>query len=237
VGVGEELGVRARDERIRDGLLVLLTVTSGAVDAVCFLGLGHVFTAVVTGNLVLLGVGLGAGEWAAVARSVVAVGGYLAGVLGSARLLPRAGAGEPWPARVTYAIAAEVVLQMGVAVVWAVRGGRPDGALVYAMIAMYGLSMGAQSAVAQAVAVPGVTTTYVTGTVTGLVTDLMRGRAGGRRRRGLVIAAVPLGALATALLLRVARPAAPFLPAALTLAVAAIAATAFGWHRVRRPRS
>jgi uncharacterized membrane protein YoaK (UPF0700 family) len=217
--------------RARDAVLILLTVASGAVDAVCYLGLGHVFTAVMTGNLVLLGVGLGAGEWAAVVRSAVAVGGYLAGVVTSARLLPRAGSGEPWPPRVTYAIAVELVLQLGVAVTWGVRGGRPDGALVYAMIVAYGLAMGAQSAVAQAVAVPGVTTTYVTGTVTGLVTDLMRGRAGGRRRRALVIAAVPLGALTAVLLLRFARPAAPFLPAALTLAAAVTAAVVLDRRR------
>jgi len=40
----------------RDGLLVLLTLTTGAVDASCFLHLGHVFSSVVTGNLILLGV-------------------------------------------------------------------------------------------------------------------------------------------------------------------------------------
>jgi hypothetical protein len=40
----------------RDGLLVLLTLTTGAVDASCFLHLGNVFSSVITGNLILLGV-------------------------------------------------------------------------------------------------------------------------------------------------------------------------------------
>ena len=39
----------------RDGLLVLLTLTTGAVDASSFLHLGNVFSSVITGNLVLLG--------------------------------------------------------------------------------------------------------------------------------------------------------------------------------------
>ena len=35
--------------------LLLLTATTGLVDAVAFLGLGHVFTANMTGNIVFLG--------------------------------------------------------------------------------------------------------------------------------------------------------------------------------------
>ncbi len=35
--------------------LLLLTVVTGIVDAVSYLGLGHVFTANMTGNVVLLG--------------------------------------------------------------------------------------------------------------------------------------------------------------------------------------
>ena len=38
--------------------LLALTFTTGVVDAVCFLGLGRVFTANMTGNVVLLGFGL-----------------------------------------------------------------------------------------------------------------------------------------------------------------------------------
>jgi uncharacterized membrane protein YoaK (UPF0700 family) len=47
---------RSRRGAGRDGLLVLLTLTTGAVDASCFLHLGNVFSSVITGNLILLGV-------------------------------------------------------------------------------------------------------------------------------------------------------------------------------------
>ena len=47
---------RSRRGTARDGLLVLLTLTTGAVDASCFLHLGNVFSSVITGNLILLGV-------------------------------------------------------------------------------------------------------------------------------------------------------------------------------------
>ena len=213
--------------RVRDTLLILLTVASGAVDAVCFLGIGEVFTAVVTGNLVLLGLGIGTGDWAGAGRSVAAVAAYATGVLAAARLLPRATGADPWPRRTAIALFAEAALQLGVAVVWLVFGGDPPGGARYAMIAAYGVSMGVQSTIAQAIAVHGVSTTYVTGTLTGLITDLVRGRGGGRRRRFLVVASVVVGAVLTALLLRVAAPVAPFLPAAITLATASTATLAF----------
>jgi uncharacterized membrane protein YoaK (UPF0700 family) len=43
----------------RNKLLLLLTLSSGAVDAICFLGLGKVFTAFMTGNFVFLGLRTG----------------------------------------------------------------------------------------------------------------------------------------------------------------------------------
>src|ERR1700683_4381311 len=51
--------------------LLLLTLTTGLVDASSYLGLGHVFSANMTGNIVLLGFGLaGAGGLPVVAPIV-----------------------------------------------------------------------------------------------------------------------------------------------------------------------
>src|SRR6202035_1697822 len=44
-----------RQERILPQLLYLFTAVTGLVDAVSYIGLGHVFTANMTGNIVLLG--------------------------------------------------------------------------------------------------------------------------------------------------------------------------------------
>ena len=44
---------------IRDSLVVVLTLTTGAVDAASFLALGNIFSSVVTGDLVLLGAAAG----------------------------------------------------------------------------------------------------------------------------------------------------------------------------------
>ena len=43
------------DLKVRDLPLIALTVSSGAIDAISYLGLGKVFTAFMTGNIVFLG--------------------------------------------------------------------------------------------------------------------------------------------------------------------------------------
>ncbi|HEY5990219.1 MAG TPA: DUF1275 family protein, partial [Streptosporangiaceae bacterium] len=55
----------------RDTFVVLLTATTGAVDAASFLALGTVFSSVITGNLVLLGIAAGVGRSALAVHSGV----------------------------------------------------------------------------------------------------------------------------------------------------------------------
>src|SRR6516164_11764457 len=87
---------------IRDSLVVLLTLTTGAVDAASFLALGNVFSSVITGNLVLLGVAAGTGRAELAVRSGVALAGYMAGVAAGAPLAARRHhAAGTWPPSVT----------------------------------------------------------------------------------------------------------------------------------------
>ena len=54
--------------------LAALTVVSGFIDAVSFLGLGHVFTANMTGNVVLIGFAAAGAAGFSVAASLCALG-------------------------------------------------------------------------------------------------------------------------------------------------------------------
>ena len=76
--------------RARDMLVVLLSVTTGAVDAAAFLHLGHVFSSVVTGTMVLLGVAAGTHNPALAENCAVALASYVAGVLSGRRSQPGA---------------------------------------------------------------------------------------------------------------------------------------------------
>ena len=71
----------------------LLTAVTGLVDATSYLGLGHVFTANMTGNVVFLGFALGGAPGFSVPTSLVALGAFVLGAVLGGRLLP-SGAAE-----------------------------------------------------------------------------------------------------------------------------------------------
>jgi len=60
----------------RDGLVVMLTLSTGALDAVTFLRLGKVFSSVITGNLALLGVAAGQHDATLALNGGLALAGY-----------------------------------------------------------------------------------------------------------------------------------------------------------------
>src|SRR5258705_614442 len=68
------------------GLLLVLTVVTGLVDAVSYLKLGHVFVANMTGNVVFLGFAIADPQNFSIPASLVAIGAFLAGALLGGRL-------------------------------------------------------------------------------------------------------------------------------------------------------
>jgi uncharacterized membrane protein YoaK (UPF0700 family) len=77
----EAIGVRA-GRSMRHPLaraLLVLTFSTGLVDAVSYLGLGRVFTANMTGNVVLLGFGIAGSAGLPVIGPLVSLGAFLAG--------------------------------------------------------------------------------------------------------------------------------------------------------------
>jgi uncharacterized membrane protein YoaK (UPF0700 family) len=202
--------------------ITLLALGSGAVDALSFAALGQVFTGVMTGNLVLLGVSLGRGRFTAAVPAVAAIVAYIAGVYGAASWLrgTHADDTDPWPARVSAALAAVLAAQAAVLVWWLATGARPGPAVRDVLVGLSALAMGVQSAAVNAVSVPGAATTYLTGTLTVLTTELATtGAPLTMRRRVAVLVAALAGAVLDAVLLTWARPAAPALPFAATVAV------------------
>lgn len=217
------------DARPRTGVhtlaLVLLATGSGAIDAFSFVALGSVFTSVMTGNLVLLGIAVVHTDPGAAARSAVSIAAYVTGVLAAARWLrgARATDDSPWPGRVSTALTAVAGAQAAVLTGWLATGTHPGTAAQIALVAASAAAMGTQSAGVNALAVSGAATTYLTGTLTALVTELATtGSPVTMRRRFGVVAAALGGATLSAALIVWARPAAPALPLAATLSVLAV---------------
>ena len=216
-----------RELRRRDLLLVALTFAAGSVDAVALLRL-DVFTAVMTGNIVLLGLAVGQGSFGNALRSIIALVAYGVGVIVGARIVGAVVIETHWSPTVTRALAVEWVLQLAFLIGWFITGANPDGVSAATLIALSGVAMGIQAATARALA-PGMSTTYVTGTLTGLLSELsaLGAVSGDRRRRASIVVALALGAVAGALVLSAVPLLAPAIPLAVVGAVVLVAGTRF----------
>ena len=218
---------------VQDAHVVALTLTAGAVDAVSFLGLGHVFSSVLTGNLVLLGVAAGSSAGALAVSAGTAVAGYCAGVLAGARIAAAGGggsqapAGDPrgaarWPAGVRAALTAELGLLAVFTAAWELAGAAPRGAARLIMLALLAAAMGGQSAAVRRLGQ--FSTTYLTGTATGVLAGLVTGkRPDGLWRSLATLAAIAAGAACGGVLAVVA-PA--WAPAAILIPISAVVTAA-----------
>jgi len=153
----------------RNTMVLVLTWAASAIDAISYLGLGHVFTANMTGNAVLLGVAIGQGQGLAALRSILALAGFVAGVALGAIVLQKGSQQSDWPVAVTKAVMLEGVILVAFTVAWHL--GARAGPTLYVLIILSALAMGLQSAAIRHLKVPGIATTYITGTLTSLVAE------------------------------------------------------------------
>jgi uncharacterized membrane protein YoaK (UPF0700 family) len=182
--------------------LLLLTFSTGLVDAASYLGLGHVFAANMTGNVVLLGFGIAHAGGLPVVAPIVSLGAFLLGAGASGRLAVRPVSSPQH--RLAAAAIVEGGMLLGATVLSAVvhvRAGAFSGDAVIALLAM---GMGARNAVVRALRVPDLTTTVLTMTLTALAAESppFGGSGRGTARRLSAVGAMLAGALTGALLLK-----------------------------------
>jgi uncharacterized membrane protein YoaK (UPF0700 family) len=187
---------------MRDTLVVLLTLTTGAVDAASFLGLGKVFSSVITGNLVLLGIAAGTGVDALALRSGVALLGYAAGVLLGAPIAARRGGNDAtWPRSVTVTLAVEVLVLLAFSAGWEVTGGHPAGGAQLPLVVLLAAAMGMQGAAVRQLGQ--MSSTYMTSTLTGVLAALAtRTKVDGLPRSVGVLTAIVVGAFAGGIIVK-----------------------------------
>jgi uncharacterized membrane protein YoaK (UPF0700 family) len=214
----------------RDHLLIVLTFAAGVVDAVSYLGLGRIFTANMTGNVVFLALAIGEGSLGTALLSVGALVGFSLGAVVAGRVLGRIRPPGTWPRRVTWVLSGELVCLGAFAGVWAVSAGRPASLVLYGLVALSSFAMGMQNAAARHLSVPGLTTTVLTLALTGLMVDLPALGLSGPTQKRAVLGLVALfsGAAIGAWVLLAARTVPPILTAVAVLAVVGIAIARFG---------
>jgi uncharacterized membrane protein YoaK (UPF0700 family) len=216
----------------RDGplplALMVLTVVTGLVDAISFLGLGRVFTANMTGNVVLLGFAVAGAPGLSIPRSLTSVIAFLFGAtLGGGLAVTMADASRRrW--LVTAAVAeAGLLFAAALTSVGFDIGSATPSSGVYAVIVLAAVAMGLRNATIRKLDVPDMTTTVLTYILTGLAAD--SSPAGGNNprsgRRAASVLLMFAGAAIGTLLLRFSLPLTLVLSGVLVLGAAAVFAT------------
>lgn len=212
-------------------LLLVLTLVSGLIDAVCYLGLGRVFTANMTGNVVVLGFAAAGAPGFSVTGCLISLGVFLAGAATAGRTARRVASRRRL---LTIALITEAVLVGAAALVASQASTAAAGWARYTVIAILAFAMGVRNAAVRHLAVQDMTTTVLTQTLTGLAAD--SGLAGGTspragRRSGSVLTMLGGAIAGAALFLHQSA----VLPLAIAAGLTAVAGAAFLLSRRSRP--
>lgn len=203
--------------------MLALTFSTGVIDAVGYLGFDRVFSGNMTGNVVLLGMGLAGADGLPILRPALALLGFLVGAVLGGRLLG-ATPKNAWTARSTKLFVLVALGLLGSSVLAAVPGAPSHPVLGASTTTLLAVSMGMQAAGARRLAVTDVTTVVVTSTIVGLAADSRLAGGTGEKwgRRLLAVVLIVLGAFVGALTLYVSFWLGIALTVVVTLVVAVI---------------
>ncbi|WP_434991985.1 YoaK family protein [Arthrobacter sp. Ld5] len=194
---------RVATDRLHLWLMLILTFSTGVIDAVGYLGLDRVFTGNMTGNVVLLGMAFAGGADLPILRPALALVFFMVGAALAGRVLRRAP--EGWSGRTSSTLLAVTVGLTGLAVYVALVDVTAEEILGSITTSVLATVMGVQAATAKRLKVAEITTVVVTSTITGLASDsrLAGGKSPFWARRASAIALIMAGAVVGALALTV----------------------------------
>jgi uncharacterized membrane protein YoaK (UPF0700 family) len=173
-------------------ILLLLTFGTGLIDAISILGLGRVFVANMTGNVVFIGFALAGAPGYSLWGSLVALVGFLVGASLGGVAISRFSAHRGKLLR--NALAIQLVLFL-VALAVSLGGGTSlPVARQLVIVAVGAVALGIQNAVVRHLAIPDMTTTVLTMTLTGIGSDLRKRDLATAARRLVAILAMLIGA-------------------------------------------
>ncbi len=158
----------------RDSLVLGLAFAAGSLDSWSYFQLSHVFIANMTGNTVILGYSAATAAWPRAGMSGLAIASYAIGVFGGALLskpiraeVQNHGADVVlWPRRTTVVLGLELALVLAIAIAAAVKAPITDSPLARLLVCIGAAAEGMQGAAMSALNLPGIVTTYISGTWT-----------------------------------------------------------------------
>jgi uncharacterized membrane protein YoaK (UPF0700 family) len=184
-----------QDRRV--AIVLALTLATGAVDAVSYFSLDHVFTANMSGNMALLGIGVST-SLNDVAGNVYAFGGFVVGSILVGRFLRWRSSGGGTLRIAAYALAVQLALMLALVVVLVAVDVHVHSEWRFMVCAVLAAAMAVQTGIARHLAVADVNTTVATMTLHDLsaASRLAGGGSERWRRRAGVILALLFGAAA-----------------------------------------
>jgi len=164
----------------RDTLLVVLAITSGSADAWSYVALGHAFVANMTGNTVLLGISVfdPSHEYL---HPLIALICYATGVACGSLLTRKVKPEAIWAKQTSRVLFLEFFLLAAAEVAWISSGAAPAPVFRCAILGCVAVGIGLQSGALLPLNLPGVITTYITGTWTMFVSGVALMSANGER--------------------------------------------------------
>jgi len=206
-------------EKTAQYALLGMTGVTGLIDAVSFLSLGRVFTANMTGNVVILAFATARVPGLSIAYSLTALLSFLVGAIFGGRIVARAGA-DSQIRFVAQAFLLEDVFLFAASL--CAIGYRRDllehSFQPFALIVLTALAMGTRNAAVRKLAIPDLTTTVLTLTITAIGADssIANGNNPRLARRVEAVVAMFLGAALGAIILRYSISAALWLGTAIS---------------------
>jgi uncharacterized membrane protein YoaK (UPF0700 family) len=133
-----------------------------------------------TGNTILLGLSIGQGNVASSLQRMAALAGFFSGAIG-AYIIENTKKG--WSHYITLSVAIETLIIFVLVVIWIKEEKITNNYVLYVSIILAGISMGIQSATIRHLNIPGVITTFLTGTITSLGMSTIKGIKSGFKKK------------------------------------------------------
>jgi uncharacterized membrane protein YoaK (UPF0700 family) len=158
----------------RDVRLLMLAASAGSADAWSYFGLGHAFVANMTGNTVILGLAVFQ-DHGDMLHPAIALGCYAAGAMLGSLFTGGVRPGTVWARAISWTLMLEALLLLAAEAGWiAIHLHISHSPSLELLLATLALAIGMQSGAMVQLKIPGIVTTYITGTWTTMLGGLVR---------------------------------------------------------------
>jgi uncharacterized membrane protein YoaK (UPF0700 family) len=171
--------------------LLLLTASTGVVDADSYLALDKVFTGNMTGNVLFIGFALVGVAGIPFLNNAIALLGFVAGSMVSGRIVGR-GHAKGFPRVSAYVLLGAGILALLLATTWTILGTLPQPVLLILTFLLASV-MGAQVSAVKPIGNADVTTIVVTNTLANLARDSRIGGGTGKNWAPRLLAVLAMG--------------------------------------------